>query len=135
MRELVLDATIENIEQATAFMDAFLEEIDCPMRAQMQLDVMMDELFSNIAPYAYAPEIGKATVRLEQLQNPAGVSITFLDSGKPYNPLEKEDPDVTLSAEERDIGGLGIFMVKKTMDSVTYQYEDDKNVLTVLKNF
>lgn len=61
------------------------------------------------------------------------ISITFSDSGKPYNPLEKPDPDVTLSAEERSIGGLGIFMVKKSMDDMRYEYKDGQNILTITK--
>lgn len=134
MRSVVFDATIENIEKVTEFVDSLLEENDCSMKAQMQIDVAIDELFSNIAYYAYNPNVGKAELQVEFGENPKSVSITFIDSGKPYNPLEKEDPDVTLSAEERGIGGLGIYMVKKSMDNVSYEYSDGKNKLTIVKN-
>lgn len=133
MKELTVAATIENIPLVTEFVDGELEMMDCPMRAQMQIDIAIDELFSNIARYAYAPGQGQATVRVEKLDAPAAVKVTFIDSGRPYNPLEKDDPDVTLSAEERQIGGLGIFMVKKSMDEVLYRYEDGKNILAIVK--
>ena len=103
-------------------------------RIQMQLDIAVDELFSNIAYYAYQPGTGEATVRLEISEKPACVMLTFIDSGTPYDPLSHADPDITLSAQERQIGGLGIFMVKKSMDAVSYQYMDGKNVLKIKKN-
>ena len=103
------------------------------MRAQMQIDVAIDELFVNIAHYAYAPGTGEATVRVGFDEAARLVSLTFIDSGVPYNPLEKEDPDVTLSAEERAVGGLGIFMVKKIMDGMAYERIDGRNVLTIQK--
>ena len=135
MKELTLEATIANIETVTNFVDEQLEALDCPMKAQMQINIAIDELFSNIAYYAYAPQTGMATVRLEAFTQPPAVAVTFIDSGAPYNPLEKEDPDVTLAAEERSIGGLGIYMVKKSMDEVTYAFEDGQNILTIRKNF
>ena len=135
MKELTLEATIANIETVTNFVDEQLEELDCPMKAQMQINIAIDELFSNIARYAYVPQTGMATVRLEALTQPQAVAVTFIDSGTPYNPLEKEDPDITLSADERSIGGLGIYMGKKSMDEVTYAYENGQNVLTIRKNF
>ncbi|MDO4865188.1 MAG: ATP-binding protein [Clostridia bacterium] len=133
MKELTLAATIENIAAATAFVDEQLEALDCPMRAQMQIDVAIDELFGNIAHYAYVPGTGEATVRVGFDESSRLVSLTFIDSGVPYNPLEKADPDVTLSAEERAVGGLGIFMVKKIMDGMAYERIDGRNVLTVQK--
>ncbi len=134
MKELTLDATVENISTVTAFVDEELEKIDCPMKAQMQIDIAIDEVFSNIAHYAYHPFVGSATVKIEVIEEPMSVVITFIDGGTPYNPLEKEDPDITLSAEEREIGGLGIFMVKKSMDSIDYEYKDGQNILRIKKN-
>lgn len=133
MKELTLQAAIANIPQVTAWLEQWLEEMDCPLKAQLQLAVAVDELFSNIAQYAYGEGGGEATLRLEKLTPPA-IRLTFLDRGKPYDPLQKEDPDVTLSAEQRQIGGLGIYMVKKSMDAMTYQYKDGQNVLTIVKN-
>ncbi len=94
----------------------------------------IDELFGNIANYAYNPDIGTATVRVEVTENPLAVVITFIDNGVPYDPLAKSDPDITLSAEEREIGGLGIYMVKKSMDDISYEYKDGKNFLKIKKN-
>ena len=133
MKELTITATVENIETVTDFVNEQLEALDCPMKAQMQIDIAIDELFGNIAHYAYNPEIGKATVRVEVIEDPLAVTITFIDNGVPYDPLAKADPDTTLSAEERDIGGLGIYMVKKSMDDITYEYKDGQNILTIKK--
>ncbi|WP_251498599.1 ATP-binding protein [Otoolea muris] len=133
MKELTIDATIENITQVTAFVDEQLEALDCPLKAQMQIDIAIDELFGNIAHYAYNPEIGPATVRVEVLQDPLAVVVSFIDNGIPYDPLAKEDPDVALSAEDREIGGLGIYMVKKSMDEITYEYKDGQNILRIKK--
>lgn len=134
MKELTINATVENIEKVTAFVDEQLEAMDCPMKAQMQIDIAIDELFGNIAHYAYNPQVGPATVRVEVADNPMAVIITFIDNGVPYDPLAKEDPDVTLSAEERGIGGLGIYMVKKSMDDISYEYKNGQNILKIKKN-
>ena len=131
MKELTLAATVENIEEVTDFVGAMLEEADCPMKAQMKINVAIDELFGNIAHYAYAPETGEATVQAD-VDNGYAV-ITLIDSGVPYDPLTAASPDTSLSAEERSIGGLGIFMVKKSMDEISYRYEDGKNMLTIRK--
>jgi len=133
MKELTIAATVENIEVVTDFVNQQLEELACPMKAQMQINIAIDELFSNIAHYSYNPEIGQATVRVEVMENPLAVSITFIDNGVPFDPLSKEDPDLTLSAEERQIGGLGIYMVKKSMDEITYEYKDGQNILSIKK--
>ncbi|MBQ3014411.1 MAG: ATP-binding protein [Clostridia bacterium] len=134
MKELTLAATVENIETVTEFVNAQLEMLDCPIKAQMQIDIAIDELFGNIAHYAYTPEVGNATVRVEVSDEPLAVIITFIDNGIPYDPLAKDDPDITLSAEKREIGGLGIYMVKKSMDEITYEYKDGQNILTIKKN-
>ena len=134
-RELVLDAEVDNLERVLGFLEEQLTAADCPMKAQMQLCVAAEEIFVNIASYAYAPGTGKATVRVAIEEEPRRAIVTFLDSGTPFDPLAREDPDVTLSAEERQIGGLGIFMTKKTMDDVSYVYRDGQNVLTLKKNF
>ena len=105
------------------------------MKVQMQIDIAVEEIFVNVAHYAYTPNVGKVKIRLEKPADSTGVDITFIDSGIPYDPLAKPDPDVTLSAEERQIGGLGIFMVKKSMDSMLYEYTDGQNILTMRKLF
>ncbi len=134
MKELTISATIENVAVVTDFVDEQLEQLDCPMKTLVQVNVAIDELFGNIANYAYNPEIGAATVRVEVTENPLAVVITFIDNGVPYDPLAKADPDITLGLEERQIGGLGIYMVKKTMDDISYEYKDGQNVLRIKKN-
>ncbi|MBP5363486.1 MAG: ATP-binding protein [Ruminococcus sp.] len=133
MKELELEALTDNLSKVQAFVDEQLEEAGCPIKIQIQIDIAVEEIFINIAHYAYSTETGKATVRIEILPDPPSVDITFIDKGIPYDPLAKSDPDVTLSAEERKIGGLGIFMVKKSMDDVKYQYLDGHNILTLKK--
>ncbi len=135
MPKITLPATLENIELATDFLNGVLEKAGCPLRASLQLAVALDELMSNVARYAYAPGTGKITVSAEIREDPRRVVVTLTDAGAPYDPLQKSDPDVTLSADERRIGGLGIFIVKKTMDDMTYEYKDGKNVVTITKIF
>lgn len=133
MNELTVDAKVDNLNVVLSFVDAELEKYECSMKTQMQIDIAVEELFVNIANYAYSPVIGIATVRVEVKDDPLSVYITFVDEGKPYDPLAKEDPDVSLSAEEREVGGLGIYMVKKSMDAVEYEYKDGANILTIVK--
>ena len=131
--EINVKASLENLQEVIAFVDGFVEELGASMKAQMQIDVAVEEIFVNIASYAYAPDTGDAVISVETDTEKKQVLITFKDSGVPYNPLEKEDPDVTLSADERGIGGLGIFMVKKSMDDMRYERKDGCNVLTIVK--
>ena len=133
MKEITVDATIDNVQTITDFVDERLEEMNCPVKAQMQLNIVIDELCSNVARYAYSDKTGKVTVSVDSVDKPMKVWLTFIDEGVPYNPLAKEDPDITLSAEERKIGGLGIYMVKKMMDDFRYEYKDGKNIVTVCK--
>ena len=133
VNEMTLQATLDNLPEVTAFIDSQLEELDCPMKAQFQIDVAIDELFTNIATYAYGDSTGNVTVRLDTQEDPRAVLITFIDNGVPYNPLEQEEPDITLAAEDRPIGGLGIFVVKKTMDDMSYDYKDGQNILRIKK--
>lgn len=133
MRELTVEAKLDHLDEVLAFVDSSLEEMECPIKAQMQIDVAVEEVFVNIASYAYTPETGSATLQIKTEQDPPAVAITFIDSGVPFDPLLKPDPDVTLPAEERQIGGLGIYMVKKSMDDMRYVYEGGQNILTILK--
>ena len=131
--EIEVDAENENLPQVLSFIEQHLEKAGCAPKTQMQISVAAEEIFVNIANYAYRPGSGKATVRVEVTDGPKTVTITFKDGGKPFDPTKKTDPDVTLSAEEREIGGLGIFMTKQMMDEVIYEYSDGKNILTLKK--
>ena len=134
MKELTVEAKTENLDVVLDFVNQQVEKYNCSPKTIMQLDVAVEELFVNIAHYAYNPDIGPATVQVEVLEQGQSVSVTFVDGGIPYDPLAKKDPDVSLPADEREIGGLGIFMVKKSMDEIKYRYEDGKNILTIKKN-
>ena len=133
MKEIKLEARRENLRLLMDMLSAELEQLECPIRAQMQIELAVDEAFTNIASYAYAPGSGEATVRFEYAPETGTVTLTFRDSGVPYDPLKKEDPDVTLPAAQRKIGGLGIFLIKKNMDAMRYARQDGQNVLTLTK--
>lgn len=133
MKEITLAATLENLVPVQEFIEGELEACGCPMKLLMQISIAVEEIYVNIAHYAYHPTVGNATVRCAVEGDPLQVTIQFLDNGKPFDPLAKPDADTTLSAEEREIGGLGILMVKKSMDDVQYQYEDGRNILTLKK--
>ena len=127
MKEIDITAVVENLSTVIDFVDEQLQAANCPMKIQMQIDVAVEEIFVNICNYAYSPDVGPATVRVSITDQPPMVDITFIDNGVPYDPLKREDPDISLSAEQRGIGGLGIFIVKKSMDDVKYEYRDGHN--------
>ena len=130
--ELTVPAELGRYEEVLDFVNQQLENAGCPFKAQTNISIALDEIFTNTASYAYAPGTGDVTVRIKTGGEPLFAEIQFIDSGVPYNPLEQDTPDITLSAEEREIGGLGIFLVKKMMDSVDYKY-DGGNILTLKK--
>lgn len=135
MIERIFPAEPEQLEPVQRFVEEQIERYDCSARVRFQLDVAVEEIFINIAKYAYRPgQAGQAAVRCCVGGDPLQVTIQFQDQGVPFNPLAKEDADITLTAQERQIGGLGILMVKKSMDAVRYSYEDGKNILTIQKN-
>lgn len=133
MKEITVDAMIENMNTVTAFVDDFLDQIACPMKSRIQINIVIDEIFGNICHYAYKDSVGAVTVRVESGNTPKAVFLTFTDNGIPYNPLDTEDPDITLSSEERKIGGLGIYLVKKNMNEMKYEYVNQQNRLWMEK--
>ena len=133
--DLTVEARKENLAQVLSFLDEHLESCGCPMKVQAQMDIAVEEIFVNIASYAYENEPGKVTIRLRETEDPKGITVTFVDEGTPFDPVTRPDPDVTLSAKERSIGGLGIYLVKKSMDDVRYRYEGNLNILTLTKRF
>lgn len=133
-KELLIEAKVDNLERVLEFMHRELDKSGCSAKTKMELDLAIEEIFVNIASYAYAPQVGLANLSIETAGDPLCVTLTFADGGTPFDPLAKKDPDITLSAEDRAIGGLGIFMVKKGMDNVNYEYRDGRNILTIRKN-
>ena len=132
---ITLEATVRNLPLIMAFLGERLDAWGCPMRKRMAIELAVEEVYVNIANYAYAPGSGEATMRVELETSDAArtIVITFIDQGIPYDPLAREDPDVTLPTGKRRIGGLGIFLVKQQMDDVAYEYRDGSNVLTLKK--
>lgn len=133
MKKLTIEAKVEYLDRVLAFVDEELKAAGCPMKTRMQIDVAVEEIFVNIASYAYAPGVGEAGIGIEIGGEPRCARIRFSDSGVPYDPLQRADPDITLPAEEREVGGLGIYMVKKTMDTVSYEHRDGQNLLAMEK--
>lgn len=134
MNQITVNADVNQVRTVTDFVNGHLEPLGCSERIRIQVDVAIDEIFSNISRYAYNPETGQATVKVEVQEEPLSVIITFIDHGKPFDPLARELPDVTrLPKGERPVGGLGLFMVKKTMDDISYTYKDGQNILTIRK--
>ena len=133
MEIITVPAEAAALETVNAFIQEKLESINCPKRAKMQMMLAVEEIFVNISSYAYHPEVGLAEVGVDVNGDPSTVTIRFLDQGRPFNPLEKPDADITLSAQEREIGGLGILLVKRIMDQVDYAYENGRNILTIKK--
>ncbi len=131
MKQLIIEASVRSIGLVTQFINGELEAQNCSPRAMVKIDVAIDEIFGNIARYAYADGHGSVTVCFEVKDGCA--EIGFIDNGVPFNPLETPEPDITLDAANRDIGGLGIFLVKKTMDSVEYERKDNQNILRLTK--
>ncbi len=133
-KDITVTAKLDSMPIVAEFIETTLEEACCSPEMIMTMSIATDEIFSNIARYAYANG-GDANIALEITNKSRLITLTFTDEGKPFDPLTAPEPDITLSAEERKIGGLGIFMVKKMTDEVTYEYKDGKNILRVKKSF
>ncbi len=138
MRELKIEATIENLSKVFTFLQESLEHCDAPPKVKRQIKLCVEEIYMNITHYAYNPETGIAKIGVElkdDSKDQERIVISFADKGKPYDPLAKQDPDINLSLDDRPIGGLGIYLVKTTMDNVAYEHKDGQNVLTIEKDF
>ena len=134
MRSITVPATREDPDPVIEFVEEELSRHDCPQRALYQIEVAIEEILVNIVNYAGLSNEDGVEVRCEVCDEPLSVVIQFLDGGVPFDPLATEDPDTSPEANEEREGGLGIFMVKQMMDSVSYAYEGGKNTLTILKN-
>ena len=134
MKSILVPAVTDQLEAVQSFVEEELETRDCAPKAMIQINIAVEEIFVNIASYAYRPEVGEAEVCVEVCEDPLRVIIQFLDRGRPFDPLAKEDADTSPEALERREGGLGILIVKKSMDAVSYSYENGKNILTIEKN-
>ncbi len=130
MQTLNVVPEIERLIDITEFVEQALETVEAPLKVITQIDVVLDEVFSNIAQYSQA-----TNVMVQCDVQPQFIQLRFLDNGVAYDPTQKENPDVSLSAEERQIGGLGIFLIRKLMNTLEYDYEDGLNCLTLTKSW
>ena len=135
MIEKRFEAVASNFEMAQAFVDELLVNHGCPESVKFEIDLAIEEIFVNIADYAYTPDVGDVVMKAIMSDDGMKLTLIFEDSGTPFDPLKKPDPDVTLSASERELGGLGIFLVKETMDDMFYEYKEGKNQLTLVKGW
>ena len=133
MTNKIFKAKTEALSDILGFVDQMLEKYNCPMKIQMAICVAIEEVFVNVARYAYKDENGEVTLGIKFDEENQSIIFRMADRGIPFDPLKKDDPDITLSADEREIGGLGIFITKKTMDSLSYAYENGENILTMIK--
>ena len=133
MMKRTFPAKVESLSDVLGFVDQTLENHECPMKIQTAICVAIEEVFVNVAHYAYGEGEGDMTLSIGFDAEKREITFRMTDKGTPFDPLKKPDPDITLSAEEREIGGLGIFITKKTMDTVSYAYENGENVLTMIK--
>ena len=122
MAEITVAAALDSLDTVLRFVDGQMEQAGCPLKLMTQVDMAVEEIFVNIARYAYHPEAGEASIRCEAGGDPFRIVVGFADRGRPFNPLDRPDPDVTLDAERRQIGGLGILMAKRLMDDIQYEY-------------
>jgi sigma-B regulation protein RsbU (phosphoserine phosphatase) len=133
MKEKVFSARKDALPEVMAFTEECLESFGCQMKSQMAICVAVEEIFVNIASYAYGENTGEASLCFSFDKAERLMTLEVKDEGIQFNPLERDEPDITLSAADREIGGLGIFITKKTMDEISYSYENGKNVLTMVK--
>lgn len=136
-KSLVVDAVMENLDTVMDFVEIQLVQNDCPGKVVGQILVSLEELYVNVVNYAYDGSVGECEIltRIQPWESGKMLILTIRDKGKPFNPLAKGDPDITLSADERQIGGLGIYMVKKSMDEVSYENNAGYNSLTIVKKW
>ena len=133
MTKKTFPAKTESLNDVLGFVEETLESFECPMKIQMAICVAIEEVFVNVAHYAYPNGEGDMSLHIGFDDQSRDITFRMTDKGVPFDPLKKPDPDITLSAEDREIGGLGIFITKKTMDSLTYAYENGENILTMTK--
>lgn len=133
MTSKIFPAKTQALPDVLAFVEEQLDSFECPMKLQIAVCVAIEEVFVNVAQYAYGADAGDVSLGIGFDEETRTLTFRMADKGSPFDPLQNPDPDITRSAEEREIGGLGIFITKKTMDSLTYAHEMGENILTMQK--
>ena len=137
MRDLKIEATVENLAKVFSFLSESMNNLDCDPKVKRQIKLCVEELFVNIAHYAYDPGTGFAEISIETVPGTGGrpkMVISFADNGRPYDPFAMPDPDIEADLDDRRIGGLGVYLVRTTMDSVNYKHEHGQNITTIEKD-
>ncbi len=132
--EITVPADLRQLPAVVTLIDSMLNDLQCPAKSRIHVKITVDEIFSNIILHANLLKGEMVTVCARTETDPSAIEITFTDKGRPFDPLSVAEPDVTASAQKRPVGGLGLFMVRRMMDTVKYEYVNDKNILTVRKN-
>ena len=133
-RELVVESLIDSLETVDSLVDEMYSSMGASRSARKQLRVAAEEIFVNIVNYAYGEGHGKVVISVRKLADPPRLELVFMDEGVPFNPLLRDAPDFSVDPDEREVGGLGIYMVKQAVDDIGYEYRDGKNILTICKN-
>ena len=134
MDEIILKSNLDNLNPLLVTVEDLLEDKRISTKSKLQLELIIEELFVNICNYAYEKE-GQVKIQYGLFENPLRIVMNFIDEGVEFNPLNKEKPDLTLDADQREIGGLGLTIVRKNVDKLDYKYENNQNILTIEKNF
>ncbi len=133
MHKITVPAKIENLQKVFNFVNKQLNSVAYNMKSRLQLELSIEEAYVNISKYAYESDEGKVEILSRVDEDPLQITVKFMDSGIPYNPLKNEDPDIYTNTEEKELGGLGIFLIKKNVDNIGYEYLNGKNILTIQK--
>ena len=136
MKELKIEATVDNLAEVFRFLSEAMENCSVEPKVKRQIKLCVEELFVNIAHYAYDPDIGLAKISIDTVKDENGVPrmvISFADEGRPYDPLSAPVPDIEAELGDRRIGGLGVFLVRNAMDSFEYEHKDGQNITTIEK--
>ena len=133
MHKITVPAKIENLQKVFNFVNMQLNSVAYNMKSRLQLELSIEEAYVNISKYAYESDEGKVEILSRVDEDPLQITVKFMDSGIPYNPLKNEDPDIYTNTEEKELGGLGIFLIKKNVDNIGYEYLNGKNILTIQK--
>ena len=131
---MILESKKSNLEKVLFEIENILANYEVSIKLTFQLELVIEEIFVNIVEYAYE-DVGEITIKYEICDNPLRFKIVFIDKGIKFNPLELDSPDTSLDIDKRDIGGLGVFLVRKNVDNINYKYEDNQNILTIEKLF
>lgn len=133
MSKIRVQAKLDNLDKVLGFVNKQLKSVRSDVKEGLQLELSIEEAYVNIVNYAYGSDGGDIEIRSKMDNNPLEITIQFIDSGIPYNPLKNEDPNISLNTEDKELGGLGILLIKNNVDQMEYEYNNGKNIFTIKK--